>query len=311
MRRLLDGRARLGAVTTSILLAGVCVAAGVVGIPGKVEAPRRWAVAGGLADAARSPSGPRPATRVGPHGVSQASYPLQRSTAERASWPPRYRRLAPVPDSLRRTVAAVTPAVVQVRIWADTNDQSPETSATAAGKGRGAPSRHRPGFVVDGRGYVLTSDEAVRGARMIEVQLPDGDTLRARLAARDRRVGVAVLKVDAVRLPTIALGDSRDLAAGEPVLVIPDGSGPGGAWAEGTLRGADTTRDVLVVDLETGPVRAGGPVLDRAGRVVGVVTGAASGPDRNHVIAVPINRLKPTVRSLMAAAPTVASASER
>jgi serine protease Do len=74
------------------------------------------------------------------------------------------------------------------------------------------------GFIVDGRGYILTDNHVVEGAEQIKVTLTDERSFRATLIGADRFTDLAVLKIDARGVPALALGDSGRLAVGETVL---------------------------------------------------------------------------------------------
>jgi serine protease Do len=176
----------------------------------------------------------------------------------------------------------------------------------------GPPGRRDRGFVVDGRGYVLTSDEVVRGATVIEVTLHDGRRLMAVLVAEDPLNGFAVLKVKATGLPAIALGDSQALTAGEPVLVIGDRRGSDPTLTVATIRATGAaTGGNLAVDLPVSRQGSGGPLLNRFGQAVGIVIDSAVATP-TLTFAVPIDRVKPILRRLATApGPAVALGPER
>jgi serine protease Do len=152
----------------------------------------------------------------------------------------------------------------------------------------------------------------VRGATVIEVTLHDGRRLTAGLVAQDPLNGVAVLKVKATGLPAIALGDSQALAAGEPVLVIGDRRGSDPTLTVVSIRATGAaTGGNLAVDLPVSRQGSGGPLLNRFGQAVGIVIDSA-GETPTLTFAVPIDRVKPILRRLMAAAgPAVALGPER
>ena len=76
------------------------------------------------------------------------------------------------------------------------------------------------GFIISDDGYVLTNNHVVAGADEIIVRLPDRSELEAKLIGADPRSDVAVLKVEGKGLPTVKIGRSDELKAGEWVLAI-------------------------------------------------------------------------------------------
>jgi serine protease Do len=204
-------------------------------------------------------------------------------------------------------IAALPRAVVNVRAWTSAAARGSSTT-TRVREPRGQRSR---GFIVDRNGYILTNDATVRGASAIEVRLHDGRRLPAVLVAQDTRNDVAVLKINATGLPAIALGDSKALAAGQPVLVIGDGHGPNRMTTGALIHATRATGGNLAIDL---PQATWGPLLNQFGQAVGIVTGIATlpGVTPTLTLAVPIDRVKPILRPLLApSAPLAALGSDR
>jgi S1-C subfamily serine protease len=163
----------------------------------------------------------------------------------------------------------------------------------------GAPGRGGAGFIVDSSGYIVTSHQVANTAGPLEVTLHDGRRLPVRIVARDPFGNVAVLKVDATGLPTIALGDSRSVRVGEPVMALGRGGGSGTDVAVGVIRATgDAVGGHLATDLPGRRDRTGGPLVNARGEAVGVATGWVSG----HAAAAPIDRVKPILADLRAPA---------
>src|SRR5262249_40913727 len=76
------------------------------------------------------------------------------------------------------------------------------------------------GFVINQNGHIITNNHVVEGATEITVKLSDGREFSAKVVGRDPKTDLALLKVEATGLPTIAMGDSADLKVGEPVMAI-------------------------------------------------------------------------------------------
>ena len=76
------------------------------------------------------------------------------------------------------------------------------------------------GFIVSADGVILTNAHVVRDAKEVTVKLTDRREFNAKVMGADPKTDVAVLKIDAKDLPTVALGNTRDLQVGEWVLAI-------------------------------------------------------------------------------------------
>lgn len=140
------------------------------------------------------------------------------------------------------------------------------------------------GFVYDPRGYIATNDHVIRGAREIQVTLPDGRTFtNVRVVGQDPRTDLAVLKIEGANLPVAQLGDSDHLRVGDWVVAIGNALGlEGGPTVTAGVVGAlgrsiqepngVILEDLIQTDAAINPGNSGGPLVDTAGRVVGINT---------------------------------------
>jgi regulator of sirC expression with transglutaminase-like and TPR domain len=149
------------------------------------------------------------------------------------------------------------------------------------------------GFVV-GDGLIATNHHVIGEARPIKVTFSDGsETPVVEVHASDRRLDLAVLKVDEKELPALPLGDSDALADGAEIVVIGNPQGLDHSVVDGVLSGRrqiDGQR-LLQLAIPIEPGNSGGPVLDRFGRVHGIVN-IKSAITANLGFAVEINDLK-------------------
>jgi serine protease Do len=145
-------------------------------------------------------------------------------------------------------------------------------------------------------GLILTNAHVVSRDRLT-VSLPDGTRHPARVIAHDRELDLAALSLEGDGLPTIELGDSRALRPGDWVMAFGHPWGVDGAATAGVVIGqADALpdrlpfgRNWLAVGLHYRPGHSGGPLVDSAGRLVGINT-VMLGPDVG--LAVPVHEVK-------------------
>lgn len=174
---------------------------------------------------------------------------------------------------------------------------------------RGAGS----GFVWDEYGHIVTNFHVIDGADRFVVNLADGSTWDAVLVgegAPDR--DLAVLKIDAPtsKLKPIALGTSGDLQVGQKVFAIGNPFGLDHTLTTGvisalgrelTTRTGRTIDGVIQTDAAINPGNSGGPLLDSAGRLIGVNTAIYSptGGSSGIGFAIPADSVRRTVARLL------------
>jgi putative serine protease PepD len=161
-------------------------------------------------------------------------------------------------------------------------------SAGPFGRGSSQSTATGSGFVVDGKGNIVTAAHVVDGATSIKVTFSDGTTRTATLAGRDDATDVAVLKVDAsgLTLHPLTLGSSAALRVGDAVAAIGSPFGYEESLSTGVVSGLDRTIDApngftvahaIQTDAALNPGNSGGPILDSSGRVIGVADQIATG----------------------------------
>ncbi len=161
---------------------------------------------------------------------------------------------------------------------------------------RGAGS----GVIWRADGLILTNNHVVQ-RRSLNVTLPDGRKLPARLVASDPDNDLAVLGIEANGLPVVELGDSRGLQPGELVFALGHPWGVRNVVTTGVVIGVGSqwpemprsSRDLVMVSLHLRPGNSGGPLVDKIGRLVGINT-LMTGPDVGA--AVPVHVAKEFLR---------------
>jgi serine protease Do len=165
---------------------------------------------------------------------------------------------------------------------------------------RGGDRSVGAGSIWHADGLIVTNAHVI-GNQSVTVCLPDGSMLPARLLAQDERQDIAALSVDAAGLPTIDLGESRNLLPGEWVMALGHPLGVSGAAVAGVVIGSGRDlpetpgmdRDWIAVSLSLRPGHSGGPLVDAQGRLVGINT-LMAGPEVG--MAVPVHVVKEFLR---------------
>jgi len=140
------------------------------------------------------------------------------------------------------------------------------------------------GFIWDANGHVVTNLHVLEGAQAAEVTLSDHTTWSARLVGYAADKDLAVLRIAAPRsrLPPILVGSSHDLKVGQKVFAIGNPFGLDHTLTTGIISALDREiaavtpgrkiRNVIQTDAVINPGNSGGPLLDSAGRLIGVNT---------------------------------------
>jgi len=134
------------------------------------------------------------------------------------------------------------------------------------------------GVIVSANGYVLTNHHVVEAADEIEVALPDGTKLLAKVVGNDPETDLAVLRVDADNLPAITFGSSEALRVGDVVLAIGNPFGVGQTVTGGIVSalgrglGINAFENFIQTDAAINPGNSGGALVDAGGNLVGINT---------------------------------------
>ena len=150
------------------------------------------------------------------------------------------------------------------------------------------------GFVVGSDGLIATNLHVIGEARPITVQFDDGREFKVKTVhASDRRLDLALLKIEQDNLPSLELGDSDDLRQGQSVVAVGNPHGLKHSVVKGVISGIrelDQQKMIqLAIPIEPG--NSGGPMVDMAGRVQGILT-IKSAVTHNLGFAVTVNDLK-------------------
>jgi len=132
------------------------------------------------------------------------------------------------------------------------------------------------GFIIDSGGYVVTNYHVVKDADEIIVKLSDRRELKAEVVGTDSRSDLALLKIDADKLPVVKIGSSENLKVGEWVMAIGSPFGfdhsvsVGIVSAIGRNLPSENYVPFIQTDVAINPGNSGGPLFNLDGEVVGI-----------------------------------------
>ncbi len=161
------------------------------------------------------------------------------------------------------------------------------------------------GFVIKPDGIIVTNHHVVADATAMAVKLASGEVYRnVYLLGSDPTDDLAFLKIEAVDLPTIPLGNSNDVQVGEEVLLVGAPQGLEQTVSNGLISGIrlDEGVRVLQTSAAASPGSSGGPLLNRNGEAVGVMSfKVVNGENLNFTI--PINYVRGKLGNLTSSNP--------
>jgi S1-C subfamily serine protease len=168
------------------------------------------------------------------------------------------------------------------------------------------------GFVWDQDGHIVTNYHVVQGADAAQVTLADQSTWKARLVGAYPDKDLAVLVIDAPKdgLVPILVGTSQDLSVGQKVFAIGNPFGLDHSLTTGVISALGreiesvshrTIKDMIQTDAAINPGNSGGPLLDSAGRLIGVNAAiySPSGAYAGIGFAIPVDEVNRVVPKLI------------
>lgn len=156
------------------------------------------------------------------------------------------------------------------------------------------------GVIFQKDGYILTNNHVISKAETILAVLSDGRSFSAKVIGSDPYTDLAVLKIEGKDLPTVDFGDSDKLSVGQTAIAIgnPIGEGLKNTVTVGVISALRRTlkieanislRDLIQTDASINPGNSGGPLLNSAGKVIGINT-AIIQEAQGIGFAIPINK---------------------
>jgi Do/DeqQ family serine protease len=181
------------------------------------------------------------------------------------------------------------------------------------GPGFGMPQERQQralgsGVIVDAGGLIVTNNHVIEGANEIKVSLADKREFEAELVLKDSRTDLAVLRIKdgRERFPAMELGDSDALEVGDLVLALGNPFNVGQTVTHGivsavarTQVGISDYQFFIQTDAAINPGNSGGPLVDMAGKLIGINTAifSRSGGSLGIGFAIPVNMVKVVVAS--------------
>ena len=198
----------------------------------------------------------------------------------------------PGPALSAQVYQAVVPSLVLIRASHPGTDAKNETDLGS-------------GVVVTDRGDILTSLHVVANANSIELTFADGTTSSARIVSEQPENDIAVIQADRppAQLVPAVLGNPASVRVGDEAFVVGNPFGLSGSMSSGVISGLDrsfkeregaqTLTGLIQIDAAVNPGNSGGPLVDRSGRVIGIVAALVNPTDDDVFIgiglAVPID----------------------
>ena len=184
--------------------------------------------------------------------------------------------------------ASAAPAAVE-----ESKDQEPsaveteaETKKEAEGTATNVFGQISPtassgsGFIISEDGYIVTNNHVVAGAETLTVTMTSGEEFEAEIIGADAENDVALIKIDASGLPTVAIGESSSIEVGQQVCAIGNPLGElTNTLTVGYVSALDreinengTPINMFQTDCAINAGNSGGPIFDMHGNVIGITT---------------------------------------
>lgn len=205
-------------------------------------------------------------------------------------------------------------AVVYVKVVKKTTKQVPSNILEYFfGYGPSMPQEQvgmGSGVIITPDGYIVTNNHVVEGASEIEVTMDNNKVFKAKLVGTDPVTDVAILKIDAVNLPVIEMGNSDNLRLGEWVLAIGSPYDLRSTITAGIVsaKGRSMPRQgefkieaFIQTDAAVNPGNSGGALVNTSGELVGINTAIISrtGQFTGYSFAIPVNIVKKIASDLI------------
>jgi Do/DeqQ family serine protease len=225
---------------------------------------------------------------------------------------------APRSDSFHDAVKRATPSVVNIFTSKEVRTPSHPLLndplfrrffGEQFGEGSQRVTNLGSGVIVSPTGFILTNHHVVEAAEEIEVALPDGKRLLAKVIGNDPETDLAVLRVHGENLPAITFGSSEALRVGDVVLAIGNPFAVGQTVTSGIVSalgrsaGINVFENFIQTDAAINPGNSGGALVDVRGNLVGINTAIYSrtpgGASLGIGFAIPVSTAKTVLEHIV------------
>jgi serine protease Do len=171
---------------------------------------------------------------------------------------------ADLTDVVKRSVVAI-------------NTETVVRSRFVRGTVQGAGS----GWIFDESGIIVTNNHVIQGAQSITVQLEDGRTYTPVDIKTDPATDIAILRINAGKLPALKVGDVSKLRVGDWVVAVGNALGLGISVKNGIVSRlavsvqvspSETYSNLIETNAAINPGNSGGPLVNLAGEVIGITS---------------------------------------
>ncbi len=165
------------------------------------------------------------------------------------------------------------------------------------------------GVILSSDGYIITNNHVVENADEIVITLPNSTKeYNAKLVGTDKDSDLAVIKIDAEKLPAIKLGHASSLEVGDIVFAIGNPFGVGETVTQGIISALNKNRvginqyeNFIQTDASINPGNSGGALVDSRGALIGINSAilTRSGGNNGVGFAIPIDMVKNITKKLV------------
>jgi S1-C subfamily serine protease len=229
----------------------------------------------------------------------EAAQPAPRQVSARGALYPQEQATIDLFETARPSVVHITTQARVVDMWTRNAFEVPRGSGS--------------GFIWDDRGHIVTNNHVVAGASAANVRLADGRDVSASLVGVSPAHDLAVIRIEVENLPSaLPVGASSDLRVGQSTFAIGNPFGLDWTLTTGIISALDRSlpaedgraliEHLIQTDAAINPGNSGGPLLDSAGRLIGVNTliYSPSGASAGVGFAVPVDTVNRVVPQLIA-----------
>jgi serine protease DegQ len=207
--------------------------------------------------------------------------------------------------------AKIEPAVVNI----DTSGVKTEESYDFLGRAVDQPYRFQgkgSGVIISPDGYIVTNNHVIEGASIVRVTTTTDQKFKATLIGTDPESDIAILKIDATKLPFAELGNSDNIRVGEYAVAVGNPLGVGVTVTHGIISATDRKNlpvgdgriiaQAIQTDAPINRGNSGGALANISGQLIGINTAIKSENGGNIGIgfAIPINSARNIIKTLIA-----------